>query len=756
MKIVIAALCALVIGCGSDAGRAAREQYNTGVAQLAEGKLDDAERSFLAARDQAGYDDEVRFRAAFELAAVAVARAEAAMAAQPPTPETAMAAYERARTWLSDAVRRRPDDADARANLERVEARLLALVDDATKGEGSLDKRLDRAIAAQRGLRDAARAMWTMQAAAGGDPLAAKDEFEAAATRQRTLTAEVGTIADLAGDEITAIGGKAESERSDEEKGRLVQLQNVDLYVQDARKEMTDARRNLHELQGELAHGRTAAALESLKRAREQLLDPIAVLQGVVGDELQLAQYLAVLGAKEQPEPRPAWLTPRGLGGEQIDLRARLEEVKSRLATALDPSAPAPDPADPKAAEQAKVRAQVAAAMPALEEASTQMKRASDALAAEDVAAGTTAAQASLVALARAIEQFLALRQVIDVALGEQRALIAAITPPAEGAPVALSARERAARVDDGTSKNRERLARLQGLIADELAKVTAEASAPADPAAGGAAPDPAKLEQAKALYAQAETLRVEADAALAALATVAHGGKGPPALESATAAEQKLVEMQKLFFSVIEHLKELIRTQGETRDDTTTAQTEDDVGRAARLPGLIEREGQHAQLAEAIAQALAAQADAANQQGAQPPQGGGGPTPQALGQAATEVRNALGSMQDASTTLTQARDQAQQMSVDIGPALAAQQTAIDHLEAALRLLQPPQQQQDQKNDQQDQQDQQQQDQQQKDQQQQSAEQQLQQVREREAQRERDKREREQQAGGNDPVDKDW
>ena len=174
------------------------------------------------------------------------------------------------------------------------------------------------------------------------------------------------------------------------------------------------------------------------------------------------------------------------------------------------------------------------------------------------------------------------------------------------------------------------------------------------------------------------------------------------------------------------------------------------------QLPGLIEREGQHAQLAEAIAQALAAQADAANQQGAQPPQGGGGPTPQALGQAATEVRNALGSMQDASTTLTQARDQAQQMSVDIGPALAAQQTAIDHLEAALRLLQPPQQQQDQKNDQQDQQDQQQQDQQQKDQQQQSAEQQLQQVREREAQRERDKREREQQAGGNDPVDKDW
>ena len=208
----------------------------------------------------------------------------------------------------------------------------------------------------------------------------------------------------------------------------------------------------------------------------------------------------------------------------------------------------------------------------------------------------------------------------------------------------------------------------------------------------------------------------------------------------------------------MIEHLKELIRAQGETRDDTTTAQTEDDAGRAARLPGLIERQSTHGQLAEAIAQALASQADAAQQQGGQGGAPQGGPTPQALGQAALEVRSALGSMQDATTTLTQARDQSQQLSYDIGPAIESQKTAVEHLENALRLLQPPQQQdkQDKQDQQQQQQQQQDQQQQQQQQQQQSADQQLQQVREREAQREREKRERERQAGGADPVDKDW
>lgn len=797
---LVVAVVVAVAGCGDDRGRAARERYNAGVAKLEGGALDEAEREFLAARDLARFDDEVRFRATFDLASVAIARAEAAANAQPPKSAEAIAAYDRARTWLTDAVRRRPDDADARANLERVEARLLALVDAAGAGANKLEARLDRAIATQRSLRDATRGLWNNQAAAGGDPLAGKDEFEAAAVRQRTLAAEVGEVADLAGDEITAIGGKAEDERSDEEKVRLVQLQNLDLYVADARKAMTDARRNLHELQGELAHGRTAAALESLKRAREQLLDPITVLQGVARDQLELVGYLEVLAAPaDQRRALPTWLTARAQGGEQIDLRARLEEVKARLdavpppaaaptptptpanpadpanpAAPVDPANPANPPppaapADPQAAQAAKLAAQIAAARPALEEASAAMKLAADRLGGDDVAGGTAAGRDAVLALARAIEQFLPLRQLVDLTLEEQRGVVAALAPATDGTPEsAAQSRGRLARVTDGTAKNRARLARMTGLIADELAAAEAAAQAPADPNAP-ANPDPnaapseaaQALERAKQLYGQAEALRAEAERALADLATVAAGGKGAPPLDSARAAEAKLVELQRLFFSVVEHLRELVREQGETRDDTTAAQGEDDAGRAARLPGLVDRQAGHVQLAEAIASALAAQADAAAQGGAAQP-APGAPSPEIFGQAATEVRTALGAMQDASATLTQARDQAQQMSFDMNPALASQATALEHLENALRLLQPPPPEQDQQDQQQDQQqqDQEQQDQQQQDQQQQqqqqSTEQQLQQLREREAERQRERREREQQRGGDAPVDKDW
>lgn len=750
------ALVVALFGCGDDRGRAARQTYNAAVAKLAAGDLDEAERGFIAARDQARWDDEVRFRAIFDLGSVSIARAEAALAAQPADNAAAIDAYKQARGRLTEAVRRRPADVDARANLERVEARLLALIDAAGADGNKLEARLDRAIAEERGLRDLSRELWHGQAAAGGDPLAGKDAFEAAATRQRALGAGVGEIADLAGDEITAIGGKAEDERSDEEKVRLVQLQNLDLYVADARKAMTDARRNLQELQGELAHRRTGAALESLKRAREQLLDPLTVLQGVAQEELELLGYLEVMAAPADARggELPTWLNPATQGGEQVDLRARLEEVKARLGAALEGDPPAAD--DPKAAEATKLRAQIAAAMPELEAASTAMKAASDRLSADDVAGGAASAREAVLALARAIEQFVALRQLIDLTLGDQRAVVAALTPKPDAAPESLAAsRARVQQVTDGAAKNRARLARMTGLIADELAAAEREAQAPADPAgAAPGAPDPAQaLEQARALYGQAEALRAEADRALAELAAVAAGGKGAPPLDSARAAEAKLVELQRLFFSVIEHLKELIRDQGQTRDDTVDAQAEDDTGRAARLPGLIEREGQHGQLADAIAQALAAQADAASQGGAQGGGAQGGPSPETLGQAANEVRSALGAMQDASGTLTQARDQAQQMSFDMSPALESQAQAIEHLENALRLLQPPQQQPDDKQQQQQQQQDQQQQQQQQDQQR-STEQQLQQIREREAERQRDKQK--QQRAGDAPVDKDW
>lgn len=763
-------------GCFEGPPLEGRVRYNQGVAAFNAGKLDEASTAFLDARSAAGYDGALRYRAAFNLGATYARQAELAVTGEDRDVDRAIEQYRQASAWFTDAVRLQKDDPDARANLERVEARILALVDEANRGAGGLEHRLDELIAGERELRDQVRGLWQAQDArgAGADPLADKDSFDGSATRQRTLAAEAGVIADLAGDEITAIGGKAEAQRSDQEKSRLVQLQNLDLYVQDARKEMTDARRNLTELRAELSYRRVEGALEALKRAREQLLDPVTVLRGVAQDHVELTGHTAAieearaeLTLGEQPSKIPAdipqWMEPVALGGKQLDLRARLDEVKARLSAFA--SAPAPDPAaaggqggDPQAAAQAqaqaeaqaRAKAQVVAALPEIEAASAHMMRAAEALRTSDVKAGAAAQREALQALARAIEQFLDLRGLIDISLAEQGPVVAAVTPPAAGAEAeTMTAAQRDRIVREGAVRNRDRVRRMQQMIADELAK------APAG--------DEQKQQEAQQLYGRAETLRVEAEAAFDQLLVVAGGGKGPPALASASTAQQKLEEMQRLFFSVIEHLKQLIREQGETRDRTNDAVTLDDVSRKPLLPVLGEREGGHVKMADAIAQALAAQADAAAQQ-AQQAQGqpASGPGPGAYKEAAGEVRNALTSMQDAVETLAKAADPSATMSFDLSPALGSQQQAIDHLENALRLLQPPPKKNDQKQDQQkqdqqkqdqpkqDQQDQQQQQQQGKD----DAEKRLQQVREREAQRQRERRE--QQRLAPDPVDKDW
>jgi hypothetical protein len=239
-------------------------------------------------------------------------------------------------------------------------------------------------------------------------------------------------------------------------------------------------------------------------------------------------------------------------------------------------------------------------------------------------------------------------------------------------------------------------------------------------------------------------------------LQAVAAGGKGAPALESATEADVKLVELQKLFFSVIEYLKELVEQQGLTRDQTAKAQAEDDISRQPMLPGITERERGHAGMADGIAKALAEQADAAAAQASAqaPGEAAGDQNPQAIREAAGEVRNALTAMQDAVATLVKAADTSQKISFDLQPGLDQQKSAIEHLENALRLLQPPKQQKPQDSqDKNDQKDQQQQQQKQQEQSAEDAQRRLQQVREREAQRDRERR---QQPQPSDPVDKDW
>ena len=445
----------------------------------------------------------------------------------------------------------------------------------------------------------------------------------------------------------------------------------------------------------------------------------------------------------------------------------------------------------------------VTKAMPFVTAASTAMANAKTSYADQKISDGIKADRDALLALSRAMEQFADLRRTIDLAWAEQHNLLNILNSSssssaktkgkkatADSELAAMSPTERAQKVADGLVENVDRVTRMEALLGDELKKLDDEAAkaAAAPQAPGAPAPDPqaakAKQEQAKQQLAHAEELRTQilADLISTQGALAAHG-KDP--ITPATAAATKLDELRRLFFSIIEHLQELIRDQGDTRDQTTTAQAADDSDRAPLLPGLVTRQDGHATMGQAISDALAHQADEAAKGGQAGGQGASQAADQAKNMTAAveEVRQAVTEMQSAKGTLTQTKDAAAGVSVDMQPALDSQGKAIEHLNNALRLLQPPPKKndkddknnKDQKQDQQ-KQDQQKQDQSQsgdksKDEQKKQAEAQkakddkdkdkdqsgeMQRVRDDEAKRQRDRKEKERQRTQPEPVDKDW
>ena len=769
----------MVIACDRGEHRAAREKYNEGVALLAKSDFEAAEKALLDARSGAGVDPELRFRAAYDLGFAYDAHAQATKTGKDADLSKALELEDQAVTWFSDAARLKKDDADTRDNLAIVRARAQALSDELARGEGKLEKRLDKVLKEQRGVLEEARGAWIAIKTAGGtDPLAQQTTLTRLADQERGIVAEVGVIGDLAADEIDSIGKKAEDKRTPDERVRVVQLHNLDVYITDARTKIAEARRKLQDLAAEDGVARAEAALVTLKRAREQLLDPTMVLREVARDELDLLQEThAVAEAKggsrkllgagsasapDEPKLVPAWMEPPALGERQGGIRDRVEEVRARLAGTIDSvdkpvgqgSAAEPPKLTP---EQAKMVEQLRLALPLVVEASTDMDHARSDLGDARLDNAATAERDALIALAKAIEYFADLKQTIEIAHGTQQQLVGLLSPEAAAK---LPAAERASQTADALAQNLTRMDRIKALLGDEVAKLDKQgqeldAKAAAGAGSGSGAPDPKQVEAAKQQLAQAkqqmaaaEVYRADAAKALGELDGALKANKDP--LTPAKTAAAKIEELRKIFFTVIEHLQQLLRDQNETKDQTSQANGEDDFTRAPKLPGLAGHQDEHGQMAKAITDALAKQADAgAKAQGQQQEQA------KAFAAAAAEVRLAQTDMGDAKTTLNKAADPKATQSMSLKPAVDSQTKAIEHLENALKLLQPPPKD-DQKQDKDKQEQQQQQQQQAKQDKKQAPQQQQggagQRARDEDAKRQRDK----QKPNASDAVDQDW
>ena len=678
---------------------APRERYNLGLTQLAGEDYATAADTFLAARDDAGPDPQLRYRAAFNLG-----YALAQSVGEDVEPAEAIETLRQAAAWFNDAVRLAPpEDDDARVNLELVSRRILQLADQLNAGD-RLTAALERLIDDQRGVRDRLRGLLTDIGQAGSDaePLGFKPEFDGLASRERALLAEVGDSVDLAAEERLFIEQLPDAERTPEQQGRAHQLAAAADYLERARQSLSDTRRRLRRLEGERAHRRADAALAELKRAREQLLDPVQVLQAVLRDEVELTAHSAALASLAATEaemaPRPAWLTAAHLRERQEQIGARTGGVLGQFdAVAAQAGNASAADAQPDGARTLQA---IAEATPPLEDALAAMRAAIAALGEQDAAAAVPQQQRASAGLRTAIELFASLRGLIELAYGGQQSIVALLAPDSD-AVAALGAAERAETLHAQTSANQRRLQRLEGLLQEERSAAAQEPpSVDADDAAAANEQAQQAQEAAEARYQQAEALRVRALAGLDALAgqmpALAEGGTPAAAQEAANETLAALEALRQLYFSIVEHLQALRQEQAETHDQTATVQFEasTDASEAvvAQLAPAAQRQAEHGQMADALAAALAQQADAAAASGAADggEADGAATAGQRFAEAAGEVRHASGRMATAQAVLAEAAARAGAMSPELEPALADQQAALDHLDSAIAALAPP------------------------------------------------------------------
>ena len=756
----------------------ARGRYNLGLAHFEAGEHETAAAEFLAARDTAGPDPELRYRAAFNLGLSLAAQAGfgdrgAESSRQPPSdgsapteppldPEQAIDTLRQSAAWFNDAIRLSPpDDDEARINLELVSKWILQLADQLNEGD-KLEARLNRLIDDQRGIRDQVRRLLTDIANedARTEPIGFQNDFDALAVRERMLMAEVSDCVDLAAEERLFIEQTPEQQRLPEQQSRAYQLAALTDFLERARQSLSDARRRLRRLEGERAHRRVDAALAELKRAREQLLDPVTVLQAVARDEQELLGHTRVHaafadGAIRLDRERPGWLTDKHLAARQEDIGVRTGGILGRFeavgASASDPSAVGG--ADPGDAQRAYAAA--TEAVPILDDGLAAMRAAISALESGDSVEAVPEQDLALAALAEAIELFADVKNLIELAYASQQGIVALLTPDDEADDDGMDPADRAKAVSERVSDNQRRIDRLQALLQEDAASAAADA---------GEQDEQARQAQEQR-YQLAETLRAKVAAGLARLEADVKKDAIANARTRANEAVSDLDDLRRLFFSIVEHLAALRDDQENTHDRTATLQVESsaDLGDAfaPSIGAVAERQSGHVRMGDQLTAALARQADVASAPatGGEDTTAAGAQTadPEAgerLAKAAEEVRKAAGRMTSAATMLDDAAARATTMSPELEPALEDQLAAMEHLENALRELVPPQQRQQQGQDQQQGDQPQQQPQPGEDERmsQRQALKRLQAIRDREAERQRRRPER----GQPEPVEKDW
>jgi Ca-activated chloride channel family protein len=669
----------------SDEPEDPRELYNRGVEQLERLEYDDAERSIGRARREARGDGELRFHASYNLGWLAM---EQGGRREGESPQEALGLLYRAADWFREAVRERPEDEDARANLEVALRRALVLADRiAREGESGLEAELEALTGRQRKLVSDVAALH-VQVEDADDPHASdrlRREFRGQAAAQRSVLSEADPLAARVAEEGDAIESRPDEERTPEDAMRRAQLANVLHFLHRARERMGQARRQLRQRQGERAYRRAAAALRELKRAQDQLRDPAAVLDALLRDtgELSRATEVLALTRRDLPGPgegleAPAWLTRESLEEGQRALAERADELHARLRAGLDEGV---DPGLPP--EQQELRIAVQEAEPFVGAGAKHFHQAARDLGDENLRGALLGQHEGRLALVEARERFLDLRGLIEAARSDEQQIEGLLASGAD-APDA-ERREYLPALRAAQAANLRRAQRLGSKVAAQIDRLEAGLQAP-DPANDTtdeeAATEAKRFAVAERLLSLAMEGMRETRDELASTPSAATADGWKRAHAAAGRALAHLDSLRRLFFSIVEHVRDLARQQLDLADATQDAlalSADPDTDAAAEAQSLVPRQSQLAERSLEIANALAAQSD------------------QAAATDEPSAEDATRRLRVAGEHVLSAQDRMEAAAGDLGAqppgfeaARSRQDEALVSLREALALLEPP------------------------------------------------------------------
>ncbi|MFT5041925.1 MAG: Ca-activated chloride channel family protein, partial [Hyphomicrobiaceae bacterium] len=695
-----------------------REAYNLALRRMNEGRLDRSAELYEHAREVAGTDAEARARATFNRAWIDVTRADVALADDP---QAALESLQGAADWFRRTLALRPGDDEARMNLELVLRRARALADSlAEKDETPLLDRINTLIERQREF--AASMAETMEAAAQSDqegPAALerlRARFRLMSADELDMLSEAEGVADEADRELAPLVDVDPDDPdglAPEQRVRAVQLTNTLAYLHRARERMGQTRSRLRRLEAESAYRRASNAMAELKRARDQLLDPVTVLDALIADASELVQLTGLgISIKSQAydgPPRP-WLDKEWLADNATSLGERTEELGEGMRAGLEGANEQAAAAEEQLpADQQTFLEAVGQAAPLLADAASALSDVNQLLLSGDLLASLGPQRTAITAMVDARERFLDLRRLIDLAWNDETRLDQVLASkdhaPQPGQPPALTD-EQLLELIPGAVELQQRNLDRASRIANALKDAKAALPRNGDEAAAEGGPSPEEIDAERQRLAMASNYLVTARAAMdrakerLETADSSKGVVGSSALADARReigqATEHLFDLRRLFFNVVEHLQDLLRRQVELGDETeevaALARVKPDEDHSEKSGPLAPRQETHANQAQAISAALAQQAVAIRQSAAsgaqqQQPQQPGAPAPEeqaaAMDTASVHVANAQTAMMDATGDLAI-------NPAPMGEVRGQQIVAVAELTAALQALSPP------------------------------------------------------------------